>query len=131
VRYYNDSKCTTPEGAVVALEAFGPRNVVIIVGGYDKHVSFDALGAALAERAKAVIGLGATREQILQAAEHRRRGDVPPIRRAEDLPAAVAQAAALAAPGDVVLLSPACASFDMFTNYEHRGQAFLDLVRRL
>ena len=131
VRYYNDSKCTTPEGAIVALRAFEPRRSIILVGGYDKHVSFDALGAELADRAKAVVALGATREQIVEAVEARRAGDAPRVVRAEDFAAAVALARGLAEPGDAVLLSPACASYDMFTNYEQRGETFVKLVRDL
>jgi UDP-N-acetylmuramoylalanine--D-glutamate ligase len=131
VRYYNDSKCTTPEGAIVALKAFPPRRTVILVGGYDKHASFDGFGAALAAEAKAVVALGATQSQIVAAAEKHRSGPQPVIERAGDFPSAVAAATRLAAPGDVVLLSPACASWDMFANYEQRGQLFADLVAKL
>jgi UDP-N-acetylmuramoylalanine--D-glutamate ligase len=139
VRYFNDSKCTTPDSAIVALEAFPVRKAVIIVGGYDKHVSFDELGKALAARAKAVIAMGATREAIIAAVQaHQPDGQPPidqaerqpPIERADDLPSAVSAARKHAATGDVILLSPACASFDMFTNYEHRGAAFAELVRK-
>ncbi|MDY6913372.1 MAG: UDP-N-acetylmuramoyl-L-alanine--D-glutamate ligase [Planctomycetota bacterium] len=128
VIYYNDSKCTTPQGAIVAMAAFEPRRVIIIVGGYDKDVSFEALGAALAERAKAVVSLGATREKIIEALEANRRQAAPAVERAEDLASATALARKHARPGDVILLSPACASYDMFTNYRHRGQAFMDMV---
>jgi len=128
IRYYNDSKCTTPEGAIVALEAFRPRQAVIIVGGYDKGASFDRLGQVLAERAKAVVALGATRDKLVAAAREHRKGKVPHIHRAEDLAFAVDIARQHASPGDVVLLSPACASTDMFTNYEQRGKLFVDLV---
>lgn len=131
VRYYNDSKCTTPGGAVVALNAFEPRRTIIIVGGSDKGAPFDDLGAALAARAKAVIGIGDTREKILAATLACRRGDSPLIERADDLSAAVQIAEKLASPGDVVLLSPACASYDMFTNYEERGGIFVHLVADL
>ena len=128
VRYYNDSKCTTPQGAIVALEAFPPRSVVILVGGYDKGVGFDELGEALAGRAKAVIAMGDTRESIAQAVRRCAGGDVPPLQTADDLADAVARAERLAKPGDVILLSPACASFDMFVNYEQRGDAFARLA---
>jgi UDP-N-acetylmuramoylalanine--D-glutamate ligase len=128
VRYYNDSKCTTPGGAIAALEAFGPRRAVVLVGGYDKGLSFDALGEALAARAKAVIALGATREKIAAAVETHRESEAPAVERADDFAAAVALARACAAGGDVVLLSPACASYDMFANYEQRGQLFTRLV---
>jgi len=128
VRYYNDSKCTTPEGAVVALASFPPRTAVFIVGGYDKGVGFDELGAALAERAKAVIALGATAERILLAVDVHRAGTDPPTARAADLSAAVRLAAAHAGPGDAVALSPACASYDQFVNYEQRGAEFVRFV---
>ena len=126
VRYYNDSKCTTPDGAIVALEAFAPRSAVLIAGGHDKGAPFDALGAAVAARAKALIALGATREKLLAATP------APPpagLHRAESLPDALRRAAALAESGDVILLSPACASYDMFVNYEQRGDEFTRLVR--
>ena len=128
VRYFNDSKCTTPEGAIVALESFDPRKVVQIVGGYDKHANFDAFGAALAARAKTVVALGVTKDQIVTAIEKARQGDVPNIIISPSFDAAVAAAKQSAAPGDVVLLSPACASWDMFTNYEKRGERFMELV---
>jgi UDP-N-acetylmuramoylalanine--D-glutamate ligase len=128
VRYFNDSKCTTPQGAVVALEAFEPRRAVMIVGGYDKHVGFESLGEALAQRAKAVVALGQTRGQIIAAVEASRQGAQPTMIAADDFDSAVAAACAQAAPGDAVLLSPACASWDMFQNYEQRGQRFIQLV---
>jgi UDP-N-acetylmuramoylalanine--D-glutamate ligase len=130
VRYFNDSKCTTPEGAVVALEAFDPGRVVLIAGGSDKHVSMDALGAAAAVRAKAVVALGQTREQIVAAVEAHRSGAAPAVLRADAFEQAVNLAKSAASPGDVVLLSPACASYDMFTNYEERGRLFVSLVAR-
>jgi len=129
IRFYDDSKCTTPEGAIVALEAFEPRQAVIIVGGYDKQVSFDALGKALAERAKAVVATGATSEQIVSAVEAHRSEEAPRVTLASDLSAAVEDAQGQAAAGDVILLSPACASYDMFRNYEERGYLFVRAVR--
>jgi UDP-N-acetylmuramoylalanine--D-glutamate ligase len=128
VRYFNDSKCTTPEGGVVALGAFEPRRCVIIVGGYDKHVGFDVFGKILAERAKAVVGIGQTRGRIREAMERFRTGDVPPFSEAADLAEALKAARKYAAPGDVILLSPACASYDMFHNYERRGELFVKLA---
>ena len=129
IRYYNDSKCTTPGGAVVALEAFEARRTVLIVGGYDKGVDFDTLGTSASERAKAVIAIGATKEKILTSIEARRTGQSPVCERAEDLAEAVSAARRHAKPGDVILLSPACASYDMFTNYEQRGERFVRLVK--
>ena len=131
IRYFNDSKCTTPQGAVVAVNSFEPRKAIMIVGGYDKHVSFDEMAVVLAQRAKAVVAIGATARQIVDALEQHRTGDQPAVARADDLAAAVAAARKFAAAGDAVLLSPACASYDMFTNYEQRGEAFCELVRAM
>lgn len=128
VSFVNDSKCTTPEGAVVALQAFKPRKAVVVVGGYDKGAGFDELGAALAERAKAVLAMGATGKAIAAAVKSHRKGDEPFVELADDLHAAVGKARELAVAGDVVLLSPACASYDMFINYEQRGDEFTRLV---
>ncbi len=128
VRYYNDSKCTTPEGAVTALDVFAPRSAIVLVGGYDGGVSFEALGEALGRRAKGVVALGDTKEKIAAVLEVHRTSDLPLLRRAESFPAAVRLAQELAACGDVVLLSPACASYDMFTNYEERGDTFVKLI---
>jgi UDP-N-acetylmuramoylalanine--D-glutamate ligase len=146
VRYFNDSKCTTPQGAIVALESFPPRSAVMIVGGYDKHISFDALGAALAGRVKAVVTVGATAGAIASAvkaaiaagrgqadsrhaADSLHAADSPTVIAAESFEQAVALARQAARPGEAVVLSPACASYDMFHNYEERGDAFAKLVR--
>ncbi|MCU0913435.1 MAG: UDP-N-acetylmuramoyl-L-alanine--D-glutamate ligase [Planctomycetes bacterium] len=131
VRWYNDSKATTPEGTMVALSAFeGPK--ILIAGGYDKHTPFDELGKRIAREAKAAILLGQTARQIAGAMEavpaEERRAQV---RFASSLAEAVGLAHLLAAPGDVVLLSPACASYDMFENYQQRGRQFAELVRQI
>ncbi|MFP4106970.1 MAG: Mur ligase family protein [Phycisphaerae bacterium] len=131
VRYFNDSKCTTPGGAMVAAGAFKPRRAILIVGGYDKNVSFAEMGRFLAERAKGVIALGATAGQIAAAVDDARAEDIPVLMRATTLEQAVTLAADLADAGDAVLLSPACASYDMFVNYEQRGDEFVRLVRQL
>jgi len=128
VRYVNDSKCTTPAGAIVALEAFEPGRCVIIVGGYDKGASFDEMGRAIAGRAKAVVAIGATREKILAAVAAAGKLGSSAICRADDLASAVSLAREHAERGDTVLLSPACASYGLFDNYEQRGRAFVDLV---
>lgn len=129
VRYYNDSKCTTPDGAIVALNAFPSRQIVVILGGYDKGAGFEKLGIVAASRAKAVVVLGATAEAIASSVEAYRSGGAPVIERAADLASAVALCRQHACEGDAVLLSPACASYDMFVNYEDRGQQFCGLVR--
>ena len=130
VRFFNDSKCTTPEGAIVALESFPPRSAVMIVGGYDKQVSFQALGAALAARAKAVVTVDATAGAIGDAVAAAERGDAPPaVMVAKSFEQAVALARHAARAGDAVVLSPACASYDIFLNYEQRGRRFVELVK--
>ncbi len=129
VRYYNDSKATTPDAAITALEAFDCP-IVMIVGGYDKHISFEAMARKLAERAAAVVCLGDTREKIASDLSRcRAPGGGPAVRIADGFDEAVRTARDLARPGHVVLLSPACASYDMFTNYEERGERFQQIVR--
>lgn len=125
VRFYNDSKSTTPESARIALEAFD-EPVVVLLGGYDKHVSFEHLGSVVAARARAAVCYGAVREQI--AASVRGANCSATVECVDDLPGAVAIARRLARSGDVVLLSPACASYDQFRNYEQRGDVFRSLV---
>jgi UDP-N-acetylmuramoylalanine--D-glutamate ligase len=131
VRWYNDSKATTPEGTMVALSAFdGPK--ILIAGGYDKHTPFDELGAKIAAGAKATILIGQTAPMIANAVRASQQGGGQvDIRFAGSLAEAVEAAGGLAAPGDVVLLSPACASYDMFENYQQRGRMFGDLARRV
>ena len=126
VQYYNDSKCTTPPGAIVALESLPPRRTIILLGGYDKGISFDELAAVAAGRVKAVIAFGATKNAILDSMK--KASPAPPTTSAPDLPAALADARKLAETGDVILLSPACASYDQFTNYQQRGEAFVAMV---
>jgi UDP-N-acetylmuramoylalanine--D-glutamate ligase len=129
VSYFNDSKCTTPAGAMMALKSFDPGTVIAIVGGYDKGHDFTDLAAVLAARAKAIITLGATAQLI--AACLAARPTSPEVISATDLAQAVSVAHDRAEPGDTVLLSPACASWDMFTNYEQRGEQFTQLVSQL
>ncbi len=130
VRYYNDSKSTTPQGALAALESFPPRSAVVIVGGYDKKTDLSGLCAALARRAKAVVATGQTGWPIAEGVRDAGSGTGPPTVYQQKFDAAVAAACRQAAPGDVVLLSPACASYDQFPNYERRGETFTRLVRR-
>jgi UDP-N-acetylmuramoylalanine--D-glutamate ligase len=128
VRWFNDSKATTPESAIVALDAFDTP-IILIAGGYDKHIPFDKFGEKVAQQAKAAILIGQTAQAIAKAISVN-----PPateIRFAETLADAVKIANDLAIPGDIVLLSPACASYDMFKNYEHRGRQFSDLANNI
>jgi UDP-N-acetylmuramoylalanine--D-glutamate ligase len=125
VRYYNDSKATNVDATLKALDAF-PGRILIILGGKDKDSDYTVMQQPLRE--KAILGLliGAAAEKI----EKQIAGSVA-IERAGTIQRAVEIAAHTAHPGDIVLLAPACASFDQFENYEQRGRTFKDLVRRL
>jgi UDP-N-acetylmuramoylalanine--D-glutamate ligase len=131
VQWYNDSKATTPEAAIVALDAF-EQPEIIIAGGYDKHTPFDKLGEKIAQKARAAILLGQTAGKIADAIKKTQDSrQQTEVRFAGSLAEAVQTANELAVDGDVVLLSPACASYDMFDNFQQRGQEFAELVNRL
>jgi UDP-N-acetylmuramoylalanine--D-glutamate ligase len=122
VDYYNDSKATNVDAAAKAISSFS-GGVHLILGGKDKNSDYTQLSALLKKRVKAVYTIGAAAEKI----ETQIRGDVP-IVSAGTLVDAVNQAGDAAMPGEVVLLAPACSSFDQFENYEHRGRVFKQLV---
>jgi UDP-N-acetylmuramoylalanine--D-glutamate ligase len=131
VRWYNDSIATTPQSVMVALEAFDEPKV-LIAGGYDKKLPFDELGREIACRAKAVILMGQTAPKLADAVRAgTKEVEQIPVVLAASLAEAVQAARHHAAAGDVVLLSPACASYDMFENFQQRGQQFAQLVRQL
>jgi len=123
--YYNDSKATNVDATIKALESF-PRGIHIILGGKDKGSDYAVLRPLLEERVKRVYTIGAAAEKI----ESQIAGPAE-ITRAGTLDVAVRKAAEAAEPGDVVVLAPACASFDQFSSYEHRGKVFKDLVQQL
>ena len=125
IEFYNDSKATNVDATEKALEAF-PGNLLIILGGKDKGSDYTPLRSLLAARARRAFLIGAAAQKIAGQIE----GAVP-LEMSGTLDAAVNAAYAAARPGDVVLLAPACASFDQFENFEHRGRVFVDLVRRL
>ncbi len=125
--WYNDSKATTPLSAMVALDSFDSPKI-IIAGGYDKHIPFDELGEKIAQNTKAVILIGQTAPKIAQAISKYPRNNTK-VQIVDSLAKAVETAASCATKGDVVLLSPACASYDMFINFEQRGNDFAELVR--
>lgn len=129
VRFYNDSIATTPEAAMAALKSFR-EPIVLIAGGSSKRHSFESLGRGIATRCRAAVLTGETGPEI--AASVTSLDDVAALVKVlagfED---AVLEAARIARPGDVVLLSPACASFDMFHNYRERGRVFVDIVSAL
>ena len=125
VRYYNDSKATNVDATVKAVEAF-EGGVWLILGGKDKDSDYATMSELLRERVKAVLTIGSAAEKI-----ERQLAGVVMIERAETIERAVALAHEKASVGDVVLLAPACASFDQFENYEHRGRVFKGLVQGL
>ena len=129
VSWYNDSKATTGESTIVAIEAF-EQPTIIIAGGYDKNVAFDGLGQKIAECAKAAILIGQTAEKIASVIRACPTNQTR-IEIVSSLAEAVQLGNRLAESGDVVLLSPACASYDMFDNFQHRGQEFVKLVQEL
>ena len=125
VKYYNDSKGTNVDATQKALASFD-EPVVLIVGGKDKGGDFGQLQDLVQKKGKALITIGEAAERI-----KRSLGDIKPITLAENLQEAVVCASRVAAAGDVVLFSPACSSFDMFRNYDHRGKEFKKLVSQL
>lgn len=129
VRWYDDSKATTPVSTMAALNGIDEPKI-LIAGGYDKKISFDELGQCIARRAKAAVLIGQTAEVIADAIAQDRAADCR-IERAGSMQQAVQIARRLAAPGDVVLLSPACASYDMFKNYIKRSEAYRDAIEAL
>jgi UDP-N-acetylmuramoylalanine--D-glutamate ligase len=132
VLYVNDSKATNVGSTLVALRAFPEGGVHLILGGRGKGQDFAALRAAVAASCRAVYLIGEDAERIAAALANTRRSAhgvaAPPVHECGDLERAVACAAAAAAPGEVVLLSPACASFDQFPDFEARGEVFTTLV---
>ena len=125
VQYFNDSKATNVDATEKAIAAFA-GGVHVILGGKDKDSDYATLAPLLRERVKTVITIGSAAEKI-----ERQLAGVVKIESAETLERAVAKAEELAVAGDTVLLAPACASFDQFENYEHRGRVFKELVRGL
>jgi len=126
VRYYEDSKATNVDAVVKALTSFKPRQVVLIAGGRDKGGSYEPLRQIAREKLNLAILIGEARDTMAKALS----GTVE-IEKKEDLPSAIALATRRAKRGDVVLLSPACSSFDQFRDYKERGQLFQRLVKNL
>ncbi len=125
VDLYDDSKATNVHASLAGIAAFGQRPLVAIVGGVDKGLDLEPWVEALRARARAVVAIGQLRQRLLRDFAHR----LPDLRVADSMEAAVALALEAAAPGDVVLLTPACSSFDMFQSYAQRGQVFQEIVR--
>ena len=131
VRFYNDSIASSPTRAIAGLRAFGQK-VVLIAGGKDKGVSFNELGNEIIRRAKLLVLTGMTAQQISNAVKAAPEYDgQPEILMRDDFEIAVLTAAEAAEEGDIVLLSPACTSFDRFDNFEQRGDTFREIVNNL
>jgi UDP-N-acetylmuramoylalanine--D-glutamate ligase len=126
VRFYDDSKGTNVGASVTALSGLREPKGVLIAGGRDKLGAYEPLVAALREKGRAVVLIGEAADRIAQAI-----GDALPVTRAASMPEAVKLAFEAAQPGDAVLLSPACSSFDMFKSYAERGDRFVEAVRAL
>jgi UDP-N-acetylmuramoylalanine--D-glutamate ligase len=129
VKYYNSSIDSTPTRTAAALSAFD-KKVIVICGGYDKNIPFEPLAETLCERAKAVVLTGACADKILTALESYdgyKNSDIE-VYREPDFYDAVKKTRLIAKKGDIVILSPACASFDAFENFSERGRAFKETV---
>ena len=132
VRYYNDSIASSPTRTIAGLRSFD-RKVILIAGGYDKNIPYDVLGPEITRAVKGLILVGATAPKIkaavLEAPDYEEGR--PSITECETLRQAVETARGLATSGDIVILSPASASFDQFKNFEERGNAFKQFVSEL
>jgi UDP-N-acetylmuramoylalanine--D-glutamate ligase len=126
VRYYDDSKGTNVGASVTALRGLTEERAVLIAGGRDKEGSYEPLADALREKGRAAVLIGEAADRIAAAVM-----DAVPVHRAKSLDEAVRTSARLARPGDAVLLSPACSSYDMFRDYKQRGDEFVRSVRLL
>lgn len=132
VKYYNDSIASSPSRTMAGLRSF-QQKVILIAGGYDKHIPYDVLGPDLVAHVKTMVLTGATAPKIRAAAEQAPGFDAErlPIYTIDDFNEAFYKAVELAQPGDIVILSPASASFDKFKNFMVRGDTFKELVRSL
>ncbi len=127
IEYINNSMCTNVDAAVRSVEAIDEPQI-IISGGKDKGSDFDPLGIAFAKKAKYVVLIGADAALIRESAQ---KAGFTAMTNAASLPEAVEIARSMAEPGDVIVLTPGCASFDMFNSFEHRGQVFKEAVKAL
>lgn len=133
VKYYNDSIGTSPTRTIRGTLSLYDEKIILIAGGYDKKIPFDTLGPAIVQKVKILILMGATADKIeasVKASPEYKPGE-PEILRASSMEEAVGLAKQQAKSGDIVSLSPACASFDLYPNFEARGNHFKDLVNKL
>ena len=129
VRYYNDSIASSPSRTIAGLRSF-PEKVILIAGGYDKHIPYDVLGPEICAHVKKLFLCGATAAQIRGAVENC-TGEKPEMTDCGKFESAVRSAIAAAKEGDVVLMSPASASFDEFKNFMVRGECFKKMIKEL
>lgn len=125
--FYNDSKATNIEATQNALAGFS-QPVILIAGGLDRGITFEELEPALKQHVKALVALGETKELIVKAAS---AAGIPLIETVNTMSEAVATAVAISQPGDVILLSPAAASWDQYKNFEERGDAYIQAIKDL
>ncbi len=130
VKYYNDSIASSPTRTIAGLESFNQK-LILIAGGYDKHIPYDVLGVPICRHVKTLLLTGATAPKIRACVEQADCPEKPEIIDVPDLAAAVRCANAVAQPGDIVIMSPASASFDCFKNFMERGNLFKELVHKL
>ncbi len=127
VKFYNDSIASSPARTTAGLKAF-EQKVILIAGGYDKKIPFDDFGAVVNEHVKELVLVGATSDKIEAAVKNAPNYKGLPVHRERDFRAAIFKARSCAEVGDIVILSPACASFDLFKNFEERGNTFKKIV---
>ena len=132
VKYYNDSIASSPSRTIAGLKSFNQK-VLLIAGGYDKHIPYDVLGPEICEKVKVLFVNGATGPQIRQAVEQTPgyTAGKPEIVDCADFTDAVNKAVQMAKEGDIVLMSPASAAFDQFKNFMERGNYFKKLIKEL
>ncbi len=131
VKYYNDSIASSPARTTAGLISFGDKKVILIAGGYDKKIPFDSFGAVVNKCVKSLVLVGATSDKIEASVREAENYDGLPIYRVSDFKSAVLRAREISQSGDIVILSPACASFDLFKNFEERGNTFKAIVNSL
>lgn len=129
VKYYNDSIASSPARTTAGLVSFGDKKVILIAGGYDKKIPFDEFGAVVNDHVKKLVLVGLTAEKIEKAVMSADNYSDLPIYRCSEFKEAVEKAREVAESGDIVILSPACASFDLFKNFEVRGDTFKEIVK--
>ena len=129
VKYYNDSIASSPARTTAGLVSFGDKKVILIAGGYDKKIPFDEFGSVVNEHVKKLVLVGVTAEKIEKAVVSAPNYSDLPVYRCTEFKEAVEKAKEVAENGDIVILSPACASFDLFKNFEVRGDTFKEIVK--